>query len=175
MPSVSSPCDAAGFVSAASPPDSRPPLRHWRLTRGCSVTPRRFMFHLCAMALVLLGLAITLAALGSPWFAAFCLLQMVVLLVTGMRFAVHVSDGEHVMLYADRLVVRHYQGLGVENYSLNPRFAHFECGRGADEGYYWLRHGDIRVPMGHQLPPVRRCLAVAEITTALLGFHPCTV
>ncbi|MDB5893987.1 MAG: Protein of unknown function transrane [Rhodoferax sp.] len=172
MPSVSSPFDAAEFPPAAAPDVGPPPMRHWRLTRRCSITPRRFMLHLCAMAAVLVGLAFALSALGSPSLAALCLVQVVVLLCTGLHFAVHAADGEQVVLYPDRLVVRHYDGLVARSYSLNPRFAHFECGRGADEGYYWLRHGDIRVPMGHQLPPVRRCLAVAEITTALLGFHP---
>jgi uncharacterized membrane protein len=154
-------------------PGARPaPLKEWRLTRGCSITPRSFMLHLSAMALTLLGAAAVLAAMGSPLCAGACVLLVGTLLAGGLYFAIHMADGEHVLLYADRLIVRRHRGLGTRSYSFNPRFAHFECGRGNHEGYYWLRYGEIRLPLGHRLPPVPRCMAVAEITTALLRFHP---
>ncbi|MDB5848893.1 MAG: Protein of unknown function transrane [Rhodoferax sp.] len=129
------------------------------------------MLHLGAMALVLLALASGLAVLGSLVFAALCGLQVLLLVGGGLLYAVHVADGEHVLLYADRLEVRLYRGLRTRSYSFNPCWAHFECGRGANAGLYWLRHGDMRLPLGHHLAPVPRCLAVSEITTALLACH----
>lgn len=163
--------DGSTAEPAAAPTGRPPPLRHWRLTRGCAITPRAYMLHLCAIVLVLLGAAAAMAAIGSIGLSAALLLQALLVVGGGLFYAVHVADGEQVLLYPDRLVVRLHRGLKTRSYSFNPCWAHFECGRGPDAGYYWLRYGEIRLPLGHHLEPIPRCQAVAEITSALLACH----
>ena len=175
MRSVSPSCDAAAAGSPSMPPvlsaQAGEACQRWRLTASCNFTPRAFMLHMGATALALLVLTSTLALLGNAVGAAICAANALLLLAGGMVYAVHVADGEQVLLYEDRLVVLLYRGLRTRSYSFNPCWAHFESGRGEDAGYYWLRCGEVRLPLGHHLPPVPRCMAVAEITTALLACH----
>lgn len=175
MRSVSPSCDAAAAGSPPTPPvpsaRSDEACQRWRLTAGCDFTPRAFMLHLCATSLALLVVTSTLAVLGNTVAAIICGASALLLFASGMVYAVHVADGEQVLLYEDRLVVLLYRGLRTRSYSFNPCWAHFECGRGDDAGYYWLRCGEVRLPLGHHLAPVARCMAVAEITTALLACH----
>jgi uncharacterized membrane protein len=181
MRSVSPSCDAAAAGSPSTPSTQpMPPMlaakpdeacKRWRLTAGCDFTPRAFMLHLGASLLALLLVTCTLAVLGNTVAAVICGINALLLVAGGMFYAVHVADGEQVLLYEDRLVVLLHRGLRTRSYSFNPCWAHFECGRGDDAGYYWLRCGDVRLPLGHHLAPVPRCMAVAEITTALLDCH----
>lgn len=146
-------------------------VRQWRLTRNCTMTPRAFVLHLCTIVGVLAVLGTVFGLLGSLIVAAFCVLQIFVVIASGLAFAVHAADGEHITLYPDKLVVQWFDGLHECHHELHPCWVRIERGQGADKDRFWLSEGKTRLPLGRHLPTEQRYRAVSEITRALLSCH----
>lgn len=145
------------------------PIKSWKLVKKPPVSPRVFFQHLAIFTGALLLGAVGLLLLGKPIAAAACLANALLAVAFAMFFAVHVADGDEILLYADELVVHSYRGLRYRRWVLPLATLVIEAGHGRCKGCYWLRHGPDRVPVGEQLDVIPRCLLVSEIAQAVLA------
>jgi uncharacterized membrane protein len=162
--------------SSIAPPSDSPaedsPLAAWRLVRHCAVSPRTYLRHVAAICSFLAMIALGFFALGSPVVALCCVLQACAVAALHLLYAAHVTDGEQVELYPDRLVVVSFVGLSSQVHVFPTCWAQVETGRGRDDGAYWIRHGARRLRLGRHLPPLQRRRTVAAIAQALQGRRP---
>jgi len=164
------------FLNAMEPPSELPaedsPVAAWRLTRACALTPRAFMRHVAAVCAFLATIGLGFLAVGSPVVALCCVLQACAVAGFHLVYAAHVTDGEQVVLYPDRLVVFSFLGLSTQVHVFPTSWVQVETGRGRDDGAYWIRHGARRLPLGRHLPPLKRRRTIADIARALQSQRP---
>lgn len=145
------------------------PIKSWKLIKKPSVSPRVFFEHLAVFSAALLIGAFGLLVIGKHGAAAACLANALVAVAIAMFFAIHIADGDEIMLYADELVVHSYRGLQYRRRVFPLESLVIEAGRGKCQGYCWLRYGVERVPVGEKMHVIPRCLVVSEIARAILA------
>jgi uncharacterized membrane protein len=135
------------------------------------MAPRVYFIHIGLTSLLLLLGGIGFALAGAPLVTVFCVLQMLAVMAGGGYFAMHAADGEHVLLYRRKLLVRAFDGLRVTEHVFNPYWVRLKRGRGRQGDEYWICSGGVRLPLGRHMPPARRRQAVSELASALLQCH----
>ena len=161
---------APGAAAAKSSADE-PLVAQWRLGRNCAMAPRAYFGHMAAATLLLLLFGLGFAAIGAPLVAVFCAAQTVAVLAGGAYFAVHAADGQQVLLYPGRLVVRTFDGLQQREQAFNPFWVRLQRGRGRQQDEYWLCCHDVRLPLGRHVTPARRRQVVVDMASCLLRCH----
>ena len=140
------------------------PLKVWKLTKGPCVSPRVFFQHVAVFCGVLLLGATLLLLADKPAAALACLLHTALSFGLAAWMAIHMADGDEVLLYCDALVVLRHSGLQCRRHMFPLAGLVIEGGHGGvGGGAYWFRHGQRRVEVGDKLDVITRCLAISEI------------
>lgn len=155
----------SGAASAAA----ATPSKVWKLGKDPAVSPRLFFQHVAVFCGVLLLGALLLLLLADEPAAAFaCVVHTVLSFGIAAWMAIHMADGDEVLLYADELVVLTYSGLQCSRHVFPLAGLVIEGGHGGlDGGVYWFCHGQRRIEVGGKLDAITRCLAISEIAQTL--------
>jgi hypothetical protein len=161
---------ARSFVPASTA--AATPLKVWKLTKGPSLSPRVFFQHVAVFCGVLLLGAMLLLLADKPAAAFACLVHAMLSFGIAAWMAVHMADGDQVLLYADELVVLTYSGLQCSSHVFPLTGLVIEAGLGGlDGGAYWFCHGQRRVAVGDKLDVITRCLAISEIAQTVAAYR----
>jgi uncharacterized membrane protein len=143
--------------------------KDWLLRRNCSATPRQFVAFYLAIAVVSLGVSMTLALTGAWMVLIFSVLEVIAVGVAFVIYARHAVDYERIQLQPHRMVIETRSAQQVTQYELNPRWVRVEAGQTVSSKWgrkpepITLHVSGKKIEIGQYLALERRAQFAAEL------------
>lgn len=138
----------------------------WLLKRNCSVTPLQLMWAFASLSAVSIGIGLFFWFQGATLVIPFASLELVALGVAFMVVARHATDGEHISLSGNQLVVELECAGRLERTEFHRNWVRVEP-RADDSSLIELSERGKTIQVGRYIQPALRPQLAREIRSAL--------
>lgn len=139
---------------------------HWLLRRNCSVTPLQLVWTYVALCVASIGIGLFFWFQGATLVIPFASLELIAVGLAFYVYARHSTDGEHIALLDNRLVVELECGGKLEKAEFQRGWVRVEP-RASDTSLIELSERGRTIQVGRYIRPELRPQLAREIRSAL--------
>ncbi|MDT7516625.1 DUF2244 domain-containing protein [Rhodoferax mekongensis] len=139
---------------------------HWLLRRNCSVTPLQLVWTYVSLCAVSIGIGLFFWFQGATLVIPFASLELIAVGLAFLLYARHSTDGEHISLQENRLVVELECAGRLERAEFQRSWVRVEP-RADDSSLIELSERGRTIRVGRYIRPELRPQLAKEIRSAL--------